>query len=219
MCIEGGEGVGKSSLAFHIATDLDPNFHVGKIVFDFDDFKSAVKKSKKGDVILVDEGALVLFKRDAMKGDVKDMIKLFTAIRQYNLIIIICVPRFEIIDSYLRDYRVKCLIKLTMRGRYAVYNRSKIKQIHRHKKFGRWVYPTPNFKESFPKFTGDIWKDYLKKKGKVLDNSTTKFMGVSEFAKKNKVHPMTIRNRIKDNKIKYELTSTGRYRIPSDQKI
>ena len=131
MCIEGYEGVGKTTLALHICKYFDSTFNVDRIIFKLDEFKMQVKRAPKGAAILIDEGALVLFSRDAMKGEVRELIRLFTAIRQYNLFICICIPSFSIIDKYIREHRVKGLLKVNMRGRFAAYNKRKILHIHK----------------------------------------------------------------------------------------
>lgn len=168
ICI-GYEGSGKSSLAMHLCRMVDPTFNVDRIVFSAEDFKKAVIKSKPNQAILVDEGALAFFSRDAMKSDVRESIKLLTFCRQYNLFICICSPSFFIIDQYIRQHRVKSVSRILKRGRFALYNYKKIKKIYRDKFTGKIYYPKPNLKDSFPKF-GDmeLWNAYLEKKKNVL---------------------------------------------------
>jgi len=214
MCVEGMEGVGKSTLAFQICEYVDKTFCVKRIVFDLDDFKQMVLQSKKGQAILIDEGAFMVFSRDFASRDTKELIKLFTAIRQYNLFICICVPKFQIIDKYLREHRVRAICRVMKRGRAFVYNRRAVNMIHPNKKyFGRWVYPTPTFKVSFPKYTGSNWEGYLKKKGKILDKQNDELITTGQAAKICGVTIPTIHHWFKNNKIDGKRTSNGAIRL------
>jgi hypothetical protein len=214
MCVEGYEGVGKTTLALHICKYIDPTFNVDRIIFNLDDFKMQIKTSKKGNAILIDEGALVMFSRDAMKGEVKELIRLFTAIRQYNLFICICVPRFNIIDRYIREHRVKGLLRVTKRGRFAAYNKQMIDKIHKDKWSSKIIYPRTIFKESFGKFNDmELWTAYIKKKGMVLDESNEVYYTAPQIAKKLNVSNQTIYNYMDRGELEYILKDNGTKKI------
>ncbi len=49
--------------------------------------------------------------------------------RAKNYIIVLCIPNFFMLDKYIRDHRVNCLIHITKRGKYWFYDRNKAEQL------------------------------------------------------------------------------------------
>lgn len=120
--ITGKEGRGKSTFANKLAVMTDSGISIDYVCYKPMDLINALKIAKKGDSIWIDEGALFLFSRDAMGGANKLFIKLFTISRQLNLHIIICIPNFFILDTYLREHRVNSLFHITDRGKYKYFS-------------------------------------------------------------------------------------------------
>jgi len=117
--IVGKEGTGKSTLGINLAGMVSDNFAIKNICYEPEDFIKELRSDiPKGSTLLMDEGALFLFSRDAMGNDSRTIVRLLTIIRQMNLHIIICVPSFWIIDSYVREHRVDTLLEVTDRGKY-----------------------------------------------------------------------------------------------------
>lgn len=110
--ITGYEGSGKSVLASQIVTCVSPNFSKERIGYDPSDLPMVFKDVEKGESVWLDEGALFLFSRNATKTENKLIIQLLSIVRQMNLHLVICVPNFFIVDTYLRDHRVKNLIHI-----------------------------------------------------------------------------------------------------------
>lgn len=127
----GGEGVGKSTLAIQLACTLSPNFKLENICFNRLQLINGIINSEKGDVFVLDEGNLFLFSRDAMSGGNKFMLKLFALMRQKNLCLIICVPNFFTLDTYVRDHRVDTLIYINKKGTFTSYHKRCIPIISR----------------------------------------------------------------------------------------
>lgn len=171
--ITGYEGSGKSVLASQIATTVSPNFHKGLVGYDPEDLARMVYNLKKGDTIWIDEGALFLFSRDSTKGANKILIKFFTICRQLNVHVIICVPNFFILDTYLRDHRVKNLFHIVKnRKNFLMFTRNAIKVLNYHgrlvKDLNRGLYHLSNDQAIKGSWTGDFGstntfseKDYL----------------------------------------------------------
>lgn len=172
--ITGYEGCGKTTLAFDMCSYLDPDFNISKIVFSSQELIEAVRKSKPGEAVLVDEGALVFFSRDSMTKAAKQAVKLLTGMRTYNLFLCICVPDFFILDKYIRNHRVRSVSNVTERGMANFYFNSTVRKIIKDKN-NKINYPTYNYRDRFPLFSGPLWKKYLEKKRKlVLDNNEEK---------------------------------------------
>lgn len=203
IVVEGMEGVGKTTLALKMCRYFDPKFNIKKVCFNLEQFKDAVRTSKFGDAINIDEGALMCFTRDAMKGEVKEFIRLMTAIRQYRLLIVICIPDFYLLDKYIREWRIKSLIKVKSRGRFFFFSKNRIKQIRMNKRKTKRIYPTPDFKESFSSMKDEFWDKYLDKKGSILDNEDDNLLSVTQFAKKMKKSRVTIHNWINNGEIEF----------------
>jgi len=133
--ITGYEGSGKSVLGSQIATTVSPEFHKGLVGYDPEDLARMVKDLKKGDTIWLDEGGLFLFSRDANKGANKILIKFLTICRQLNVHVIICVPNMFILDTYLRDHRIKRLFHIVKnRKAFVLFNKEAISFLNYHGK-------------------------------------------------------------------------------------
>lgn len=164
--ITGYEGSGKSVLASQIATTVSPNFHKGLVGYDPEDLARMVYDLKKGDTIWLDEGGLFLFSRDSTKSANKILIKFFTICRQLNVHVIICVPNFFILDTYLRDHRVKNLFHIIKnRKNFLIFKRNSIKILNY---YGRQV---KDINRGLKYLTGDS----------AIKGSWTKDFGITPF--------------------------------------
>lgn len=118
LVISGYEGEGKSTLGIQLGSYIDPEFSQDKICYTATQFLNALVKVPKGSCILIDEGGQNLFSREAMTLTNRMLIKSFMVMRQRNLCVIICIPNFHLLDSYIRLHRVNTLIHLRRRGFY-----------------------------------------------------------------------------------------------------
>ena len=207
IVVSGGEGTGKSTLSIQLASVIDPTFCVDRICFTMLDFIQGVRKAKKGQAFILDEGNLFLFSRDAQSLDNKMMVKLFALMRQRNLCVIINVPNFWTLETYVRDFRVNTLFYLPKdkksRGRFTMFKGTGIKIVSKegsrqksfagirvadkYKAFG-------SFNKSYPSIVSR--DDYLAHKGGTFDTfleeleeaaseqgGKSKFVRVKDFAK------------------------------------
>jgi len=173
----GLEGEGKSTLGINYCSLISPTFTFDSTCFDSEEFKRNLREAKKGDSVLADEGGVILFSREAMNRTNKQIIKILTGIRERNINLVVCVPNFFIIDSYIREHRVNLLIQIRKRGYYRGYLRDGIAIVNRnakHKnvlavKLGSDKFWDGHFNKELPKDYDYI--SYKKKKNLNIDKS------------------------------------------------
>lgn len=127
--ISGGERLGKTTMGSQVCAVISPTFKKENICYTIRDIIMQSRNSQKGDSILIDEGALVLFAKDSQSEGNKKLEKLFTTFGMKNLNIVICIPNFFLLSTYIRDHRVKTLIAITDRGKYHGFVRDAITKI------------------------------------------------------------------------------------------
>lgn len=108
--ISGKTGSGKSVLGLIYCSLISPSFSMEHICFSVEDFFKIIKKAERGDSILLDEGAMFLFSREAMNKTNKGIIKLFDLIRQKGFHFVACIPNFYHIDGDVRKSRADTLL-------------------------------------------------------------------------------------------------------------
>lgn len=112
VVIQGAEGSGKSSLAYSICKAYDPDFDIAEqYVYSVDDLK---KKLARGDVERVawwlDEGSNIANNREWQSQDNRDIVSLTEMMRSKGWTLVICIPRVERLDLYLREFRLRYLL-------------------------------------------------------------------------------------------------------------
>lgn len=229
LVIEGEERSGKSSLAVQACSIVDPNFNEDKIVFTMAELKEQVRNSKKGDAILVDEGAILLYRRNAMAKEQREILQIIQVIGQYNLFICICIPALTSLEKYIVEHRIKGLLRVTKRGRFFAYNKKKCMKIRKSKFSHKLYYPRPMYKESYrdaKNVVPDIWAAYLRKKKKILDREqfdkedvtpdkidllikeNQKWCAATKAARIGHTNPVTIWQRGRDGIIRTKLSAS-----------
>lgn len=172
MGIEGHEGVGKTTLAIQACKILDPKFNIDSIVLNIDQLKDEIRNSYKAKAILLDEGVLLLYRRNAMVKEQREILQIFQVCRKYNLFLVICIPSITSLEKYIVDYRMKALLKVTKRGRFFAFPKHLLNKIRKSKFSNKLYYPRPLYKESFKSMKRTypkLWSEYLEKTKKVLD--------------------------------------------------
>jgi hypothetical protein len=106
----GGEGTGKSSEGIWFAHYISPDlFKIRQhIVYEPGDFLQTVLEAKPYTSILLDEGGEAWYNRDFATRINKSLAKAAMQIRERNLNVIICVPRWHYLDNvvlYRHKYR------------------------------------------------------------------------------------------------------------------
>lgn len=180
--IDGAEGGGKSTLAFQIGRYVDPTLNLDRICFTADSFKEAIFKAKKGQCIIFDEAFTGLSSRSSLSGINRMLVSLMMQMRQKNLMVIIVLPTFFLVDKYVAIFRARALIHVFesrgRRGYYRVYNKKLIKLLYLT---GKPTY-SYNTKKIRTKFRGRFYgvfalgdekvdEEYRKKKAKALEET------------------------------------------------
>lgn len=166
VVITGDEGIGKTSLALQLCKIVDPNFTAKQAAYNVNQFEELVNSLKPGQALLIDEG-IMAFSREAMTKGVRFIIKTLTKCRKLRLFIVICIPQFSLLDKYIRKHRAKTVIRVVKRGRYFVYNKSKLRKMVKWiEKPYKYKKPKPLFKESFRDCKNvfpELWNDCIAK--------------------------------------------------------
>lgn len=133
ICIDGKEGSGKSTLALQLGRYIDPDLDLSRVVFSADEFKQAVFKAKKGQVIIYDEAFTGLSSRSSLSGINRYLVSMMMQMRQKNLCVILVLPTFFLLDRYAALFRSRILIHVYenkgRRGYYRIYNTKKKTQL------------------------------------------------------------------------------------------
>lgn len=175
----GFERVGKSTLSMWLAYLFDPNFDVKKqVVFTIEDLYRAVYTLPKHSCIVCDEMVAIAMNREAMTSKSRELVKLLAVCGERNMFIILNIPSFELLDPYLRKHRLAGLCRVTSRGNFRFYSKRRLKQSYFNPKVKAWNWAKENFKDRFPKMTGELWEEYVshkhehmkKRKSEWLDN-------------------------------------------------
>lgn len=122
--VSGTEGSGKSTIAIQKLCVVDPTFCRNRIFnnpLELFQWLQDNDGNTKGKGILLDEGNLFLFSRQAMTKGSINMVQLFTLMRQANLYVVICIPHFKTIDSYVREHRIDSLIRIKTKHKNFIY--------------------------------------------------------------------------------------------------
>jgi hypothetical protein len=182
IVIDGKEGTGKSTVALQIGKYVDPTLDLSRIVFDADAFRDAIFKAKKGQVVVFDEAFSGLSSRSALSSVNKVLVSLMMQMRQKNLMILLVLPTFFMLDKYAALFRAKALIHVYenkgVRGYFKLYNSKLKKDLYLA---GKKDYSYNNrlirtrfkgrFYGKFALGSDLLEKEYRKKKAKALEDT------------------------------------------------
>ena len=120
IVIEGNRGLGKSTLAIHLARGVAREFKkMGSDNYKFHWKNSFIYTKKETKQFLhkwqtsgiADEMINVSFNRDFYNDDQKDIIKMINMNRDHENLFIACVPQFQTLDSQIKNL---CKIRITV---------------------------------------------------------------------------------------------------------
>lgn len=177
--VDGKEGSGKSVVALQWACYLDPTFNLERVVFTPEDFKDAIIKAKKGQVVVFDEAFRGLSSRASLTQMNKLLIQLMMECRQKNLIVFIVMPTFFLLEKYVALFRAKGLFHIYendgKRGFWMFFNTKKKKILYHlgKKNYYSYAQPRSSFKGRFVKNYLIDEQAYREKKTKALQDSFT----------------------------------------------
>jgi len=131
IAVDGLEGSGKSTLAFQIGKFIDPTLDLSRIVFNPEEFREAILKAKKRQCIIFDEAFTGFSSRASLSGVNKTLVSLMMQMRQKNLMVIVALPTFFLLDKYVALFRTRFLVHVyknkSIKGYFRIYNRQKKK--------------------------------------------------------------------------------------------
>ena len=223
----GQEGSGKSTLAIQRACMVDPSFCRERIFNSRLEMIRWLKMNHgktRGKAIVIDEGNLLIFNRESQSSGNVNLIKMFALCRQANLYIIICVPSFLTLDSYLRKHRVEAMCWITKKHKHFTHYSKKalmiINEVLRkgvglkeikvpiHLLFnGYWNKELPNMNDITDKdyraLKDRAWKEFLDTTEQALAETEKGqlFIRVSQAAKMMDISKDTIIKLIKEKKL------------------
>lgn len=161
ILLDGNEGAGKSWLAFQIGKYIDPTLDLSRVCFNATEFREAILKAKKGQVVIYDEAFTGLSSRSSLSGVNRVLVSLMMQMRQQNLCVIVVLPTFFLLDKYASIFRSTALIHVYKtggnRGYFRVYNRKLKKLLYL---FGSKTYnynPKIGKKKLFTRFKGRFY--------------------------------------------------------------
>ena len=213
--IAGREGEGKSTFGVQYGNFISlKGFHM---CFSPEEFMEAMDKAKPYDSVQLDEGGVLLLSRESMSQTNRLIVKVGMVARQKNLNVILCVPNFFLIDTYIRDHRVNLLLQIKKRSKYRAVFGSGLKTISRDgvrykNVIGIKIRPTKVWDGDFRKKLPESfdYESYLQNKthhmdlllkNRGVDSLGLKYVQAYRLAKEIGVKPETIRNWIQKGKI------------------
>ena len=210
----GGEGDGKSVLSINYASWITPSFNREHICFRPEEFFDLLYTLNKGDSIVVDEGAIFLFSKDTMEKTNKKMIKAFTVARAKCINIVIAIPSWWILDTYIRSHRARLLLQIIRRGHYVAFTTQALRWINKEgqrekkvlgirvKNGTFWngtcnnVMP-PNVSWSqYNQIKGIHMDEFLKEARDDITDATSKFKSASKVAKQLGITSISVKRMI-----------------------
>ena len=148
----GREGSGKSWAAAAIASLVSPTFRNDSILFEPGDVVQAFKTAQPEETVHIDEGVLFLFSRTALSSDNVATTTIFQLIRQRYLHIVVCIPQFKDLDTYVRKHRTDTLVYMKQKGHPRFYLKGAVDIINE-------VYPKTKNKVTAVKVPTKFWFD------------------------------------------------------------
>jgi len=166
--VVGDESVGKSTLILQMTWMYQevrgktptPESVIDTIVWKGrNQFKRALAQRPEESVITSMDAARVLYKKDTMDGDQKEIEKDLLDVRIKNNVYFLGFQDFDIIPTMLQERRAKHLIYIPERGLIRGYNRDSI-----DKKVDTGDWPAADMKDRFPDLEGtELWHKFKKR--------------------------------------------------------
>jgi len=159
IAVVGGEGVGKSTLALNLFSlvcklnNMNPiEILLRTLIYDEDEllkFISSVNPKEKFLALDLDEGANVLFNREAMQVKRNYILKFFNVMRFLNAIVFIPTPNIKFLDRNVKAHRIKSIFYIPSRGTYWFYNKEQVDRMLANETSKKWYWVEPKAVGSF----------------------------------------------------------------------
>jgi GTPase SAR1 family protein len=161
----GDEGVGKSTYILQLMTmyqnirgsDGTPESVLDKVVWGGrDELKKAVANRPQEEIICHMDAARVLFSKDAMVGEQREIQKDLLDMRMKNNVFFLGYQDWDIIPSMIKKRRAKFAFVIPERGVVRGYNRDSLDKRYKN---GRW--PKQDMPDKFPSLEGtELWERF-----------------------------------------------------------
>jgi len=164
----GKERSGKTTLAFHLALGLDPDFNLDGVAFTQDEFREKVREAKAGSTLVLDEAGPAMFSREWMHTGQRELVKSFMVFGMKELKIILVLPHRSLLDYQLRNRRLAWWLSVYTKG---IKERGFARL--RKAEESEWRIETwwdPRFTLKYPKFRGGMWNEYEERKAEFIDD-------------------------------------------------
>ena len=163
--IVGSEGVGKSTLILESiwkyeeirGNNPSPATVLDKVVFDDrDSFRDKLLSASPGDPIAVMDAAHVLYNKDVMQPDQKEVEKSLLDVRIENYVFFLGYQDWGDMPKQLRKRLAENVIYIPDRGYLQGFNRDQLDEKYSNLDDNEW--PDPALKDTFPSLEGtDLW--------------------------------------------------------------
>lgn len=120
IAIVGIERGGKSTLASHIALEIDPTIKgdVDRVAFNIRQFKESCEKARelgKGKVVVLDEAGNIFSADDSKKKTAIQLKKIVQMNGKYNIVYILVLPSIFDLTNYMRIHRINWFLKVKIK--------------------------------------------------------------------------------------------------------
>jgi hypothetical protein len=109
VMIEGGEGSGKSNLAYQVIKAYNPDFDIKQTyVYNMDGIRERfAAEDYGGDTFWMDETSQIASNRNWQSEDNKDLVSILEVCRSKHFTLVGCIPSISRADIYLREFRMR----------------------------------------------------------------------------------------------------------------
>lgn len=113
IMIEGGEGSGKSNLAWQVINAFSPGFDIKQTyVYNMDGIRERfAAEDYGGGTFWMDETSQIASNRNWQSEDNKDLVSILEVCRSKHFSLVGCIPSITRADIYLREYRMRYLLR------------------------------------------------------------------------------------------------------------
>lgn len=113
VMIEGGEGSGKSNLAWGVIERYNPDFDIGRTyVYNMQGIRERfAAQDYGGGIFWMDETSQIASNRNWQSDDNKDLVSILEVCRSKHFSLVGCIPSISRADIYLREYRMRYLLR------------------------------------------------------------------------------------------------------------
>ena len=174
IIIEGGEGSGKSNLAWNLFNAYSPGFDVkSAYIYNIEGMRERFKKEDYGGKLFwMDETSVLAGNRKWMTKDNQDFVEILETHRSKSFVFICCIPHKERSDLYLRDYRARYVLKCSpmkfpidkgkkrMRGYFELWKRDEDTDELKHVGYGEYPIIPPEEKQKYETIKADFQEKF-----------------------------------------------------------